>query len=244
MKKKDKKSYIINDKGKKEYIKDIKSYKDLDSLKKKMSFSFDIKLMLITPLIFFILNFIVLNTLYSEVLKESVFVSKNIPYLLVSVFIILWTIYLAIDFEKKPSRLYLFSGVFCLLESIFFLIIGIQMLYFPLGKKVIIYIITGIGVYLFNILFNAFIAYLFIKKGYSEKNLVITKFRIANIVFTFAIALILNISLKLNFNEYITLLYPKFGETNVLSYASMVITLSQLIVGGTINIYKYIYMEK
>lgn len=238
MKKKRKGDYVIIH-GKKEYIQDMDSY----LLNKGRGYSFIIKLMVIAPLVFFILNFIVLNTLYSEVLKESVFVSKNIPYLIVSVFMILWTIYLAIGFEQNPSRLYLFSGVFFLLESIIFLIIGVQMLYFPLGKKAMVYILVGIGVYLFNIIFNAFIAYLFIKKGYSEEDKKITRIRIFSIVLIFAIGLIFSISLKLNFHEQIAQLYPNMRKTSVLEYANSCIVLSQLFVVGTINIYKYIYRK-
>lgn len=239
MKKKRKGDYVIID-GKKEYIQDMNSY----LRNKGIGYSFIIKLMVIAPLVFFILNFIVLNTLYSEVLKESVFVSKNIPYLIVSVFMILWSIYLAIGFEQNPSRLYLFSGVFFLLESIIFLIIGVQMLYFPLGKKAMVYILVGIGVYLFNIIFNAFIAYLFIKKGYSEEDKKITRIRIFSIVLIFAIGLIFSISLKLNFHEQIAHLYPNMRKTSVLEYANSCIVLSQLFVVGTINIYKYIYRKK
>ncbi|EOU1694291.1 hypothetical protein [Clostridium perfringens] len=243
MKKKGKRGYIINAEGKREYVKKSE-YIDLDSFKKGMDFSFTIKLMVIAPLVFFILNFIVLDILYSDVLKESVFVPKNIPYLIVTVFMILWTIYLAINFHEKPTRIYLFSGVFCLLESIFFLIIGVQMLYFLLEKEALVYILVGIGVYLFTLIFNAFIAYLFTKKGYSEENEKITRIRIFSIVFIFAIGLIFSINLKLNFHEKIAQLYPNMGETSVLEYANSCIVLSQLIGIGTINIYKYIHMKK
>ena len=157
---------------------------------------------------------------------------------------ILWTIYLAINFHEKPTRIYLFSGVFCLLESIFFLIIGVQMLYFLLEKEAVVYILVGIGVYLFTLIFNAFIAYLFTKKGYSEENEKITRIRIFSIVFIFAIGLIFSINLKLNFHEKIAQLYPNMGETSVLEYANSCIVLSQLIGIGTINIYKYIHMKK
>lgn len=240
MKKKGKRGYI---EGKREYVKKSK-YIDLDSFKKEMNFSFTIKLMVIAPVVFFILNFIVLDSLHSEVLKESVFISKNIPYLIVYVLMILWTIYLAINFQEKPTRIYLFSGVFCLLESIFFLIIGVQMLYFPLGKEAMAYILVGIGVYLLNLIFNTFIAYLFTKKGYKEEDKKITRIRIFSIVFIFAIGLIFSISLKLNFHEKIAQLYPYIGKTSVLEYANSCIVLSQLIGIGTINIYKYIHMKK
>ncbi|XZI53818.1 hypothetical protein ACSW9K_10355 [Clostridium perfringens] len=168
MKKKGKRGYIINAESKREYVKKSE-YIDLDSFKKGIDFSFTIKLMVIASLVFFILNFIVLDILHSEVLKESVFVPKNIPYLIVAVFMILWTTYLAINFQEKPTRIYLFSGVFCLLESIFFLIIGVKMLYFPLGKEAMAYILGAIGVYLFTLIFNAFIAYLFTKKDIQKR---------------------------------------------------------------------------
>lgn len=211
MKKKGKRGYIINAEGKREYVKKSE-YIDLDSFKKGMDFSFTIKLIVIAPLVFFILNFIVLDILYSDVLKESVFVPKNIPYFIVAVFMILWTIYLAINFQEKPTRIYLFSGVFCLLESIFFLIIGVQMLYFPLEKEAVVYILVGIGVYLFTLIFNVFIAYLFIKKGYLEEDKKVTRIRIFSIVFIFAIGLIFSISLNLTFMRKLHNYIPIWGK--------------------------------
>lgn len=135
----------------------------------------------------------------------------------------------------------MFLGIICLFESIFFLIIGIEILYFLLERKRIVYIAIGICVYLINFILNIVLAYLFIKKGYSEGSLRITRFRFLITALTVAIAII--VIINLNFYE-ITLLYPNMVKTNVLSYAVMLITLSQLIVVGTINIYKYIYMEK
>ncbi|MDZ5253757.1 hypothetical protein [Clostridium sp. LIBA-8841] len=216
---------------------------DIDSLKRSMNFSFTIKLMVITPIVFFIFNLIVLNIIYSEILKESVFGQKNMIYHVVFVFMILWAIYLAIDFQENPNRIYLFSGVFCLIESIFFLANGVHILYFLLGKSGIVYIAIGIGVYLANFIFNAFLAYLFIKKKYSEEDKKITRVRVFSIILIFASAIIFNISINSEFHN-INLLYPNLVDPTVLTYSTLNFALSHLIVIGTINIYKYISIKK
>lgn len=57
MKKKRKGGYVIN-KGKKEYVQDINSYRQSDFLRKEIGFSFDVKLIVISSIVLLVLKFI------------------------------------------------------------------------------------------------------------------------------------------------------------------------------------------